>query len=86
MGTNITLFNGKIQIKPEKWLVPIAKNYPELQKRYTMLEPEKGHHNEGNAMAFSGYSFGLAGQGSEISNQFLTEIINIGNKMNNGKR
>ena len=57
--TNIALSNGKIQIKPEKRLVPIAENYPELQKRYTMLESEKGHHNKGNAKAFSGYSFGL---------------------------
>ena len=77
MGTDITLFNGKIQIKPEKWLVPIAENYLELQKRYTMLEPEKGHHNEGNAIAFSGHSFGLAGPGCEISNQILNEIIKL---------
>jgi len=77
LGTDITLFNGKIQIKPEKWLVPIAENYLELQKRYTMLEPEKGHHNEGNAMAFSRHSLGLAAPSSEISNQFLKELINL---------
>ena len=48
------LIDGRIQIKLEKWLVPIVEKYPALEKRYRMLEPEKGHHNEGRKRVLEG--------------------------------
>ena len=54
LGTNITLLDGKIRIKPEKWLVPIIEKNPELEKQYQMLEPAKIHHNKGKEQAIAG--------------------------------
>lgn len=33
-GQNPTLLNGKLQITPHKWLIPIKNNYPELKLEY----------------------------------------------------
>jgi hypothetical protein len=50
VGKEITLLDGKIHIKPEGWLVPIADRYPALEKEYKMFEPAKNtdftHKNE----------------------------------------
>jgi hypothetical protein len=41
IGKNITLLDGKIHIEPEEWFVPIADNYPALERQYKMFEPDK---------------------------------------------
>ena len=41
VGKEITLFDGKVHIEPEEWLVPIADKYPALEREYEMLEPAK---------------------------------------------
>ena len=43
----MTLLDGKIQIEKADWLIPVIDKYPALEAQYTMLEPEKVHHNEG---------------------------------------
>jgi len=50
LGQKIILLDGKIQIEPQDWLVPIADKYPALEKDYEMFEPAKTadftHKNE----------------------------------------
>lgn len=41
LGQNPTLKDGKLNFQENKWLIPIAKQYPVLEKEYTRLEPTK---------------------------------------------
>ena len=41
IGSNPLLLDGKVFIEPNKWLQPIAENYPELEARYRALELNK---------------------------------------------
>ena len=46
LGNRITIKDGILKIEPNEWLVPIAKDYPELEKEYIRLEPSKTLKNK----------------------------------------
>jgi len=41
LGERISIFNGKLSIETNEWLVPIKEDYPALEKEYLRLKPEK---------------------------------------------
>jgi hypothetical protein len=70
LGANITLLDGKIRIETADWLFPVIDKYPEIQRRYEMLEPEKVHHNEGAKRVLEGIRTDWLGR--EDSNPYYT--------------
>lgn len=44
LGSNSTIFAGKLRIEPHKWFVPIIDAYPVLENVYQRFErTENGH-------------------------------------------
>ena len=41
LGSNWTLMDKKLRVSPSKWLVPIEKGYPALEREYFRFEPIK---------------------------------------------
>jgi len=52
LGQKIILLDGKIQIEPQDWLIPITDRYPALEEQYLTFEPAKN-------MPYSGISSNL---------------------------
>ncbi len=46
LGQNPTIKDGKLSIKGNEWLQPIADGYPALEKEYLRLEPAKNRTNK----------------------------------------
>ena len=53
LGWNPTLKDGNLAISAYKWFIPIAKDYPDLEKQYKRLEPEKDLVNTTKKEAFA---------------------------------
>ncbi len=41
MGQNPTVYDGKVQIIPNDWFVPIQKSYPQLESQYVRVKTAK---------------------------------------------
>ena len=41
LGKNLVLQDNKLHIEPENWLIPIAENYPEIEKSYLQVRTNK---------------------------------------------
>ncbi len=41
LGKNLILQDNKLHIEPNEWLVPIAKNYPEIERSYLKVRTNK---------------------------------------------
>lgn len=49
LGQNPSIRAGKLNITPNKWLVPIAEEYPALERHYLASEPRKSVANKRDA-------------------------------------
>ncbi|MCJ7471987.1 MAG: hypothetical protein MUP02_04170 [Actinobacteria bacterium] len=41
LSKRISIYNGKLSIEANEWLVPIKEDYPALEEEYLRLKPEK---------------------------------------------
>lgn len=41
LGKRISIYNGKLSIEANEWLVPIKEDYPALEKEYLRLKSTK---------------------------------------------
>ena len=53
LGSNFTIKDGKLTIKANEWLKPIAEQYPSLEAEYHRLEPMKFGSIKAKNEAFS---------------------------------
>jgi len=53
LGQNPTIKDGKLSIRANKWLQPIAKRYPALEEEYLRLEPDRKPLSKQRTEAFA---------------------------------
>lgn len=46
MGQNPTVYDGKVQIIPNDWFVPIQKSYPQLESQYVRVKTAKNSNSK----------------------------------------
>ena len=64
LGKRISIYNGKLSIEANEWLVPIKEDYPALEKEYLRLKSTKN-------LLYSGVSSNL----EPIRSQWLPQGV-----------
>lgn len=77
--------DGRIHIKFEKWFIPVIEEYPALEKRYRMLEPEKDHHIEGRERILAGIRSDWLGILNTFRTKYYYNIIELSSQISSLK-
>jgi len=70
LGKRISIYNGKLSIETNEWLVPIKEDYPALEKEYLGLKPTEN-------LLYNGVSSNLG----PIRPQWLATVDNVKTKI-----
>ena len=69
LSKRISIYNGKLSIEANEWLVPIKEDYPALEKEYLRLKPTKN-------LLYSRVSFNL----EPTRSNWLPQVTNFRTK------